>query len=61
MLELTLRESTELGHDYIGTEHLLLAMLAEGEGVGVQVLGGLGVDPAALRTTVLDRVRAPAS
>ncbi len=36
-------------------------MLAEGEGVGVQVLGGLGVDPAALRTTVLDRVRAPAS
>ena len=61
VLELTLRESTELGHDYIGTEHLLLAMLAEGEGVGVQVLGGLGVDPAALRTTVLDRVRAPAS
>ncbi|MGH3395554.1 MAG: Clp protease N-terminal domain-containing protein [Streptosporangiaceae bacterium] len=61
VLELTLRESMELGHDYIGTEHLLLGMLAEGEGVGVKVLGGLGVDPAALRTTVLDRVRATAS
>ena len=61
MLELTLRESMELGHDYIGTEHLLLGMLAEGEGVGVKVLSGLGMDPAALRTTVLNRVRATAS
>jgi ATP-dependent Clp protease ATP-binding subunit ClpA len=61
VLELTLRESTELGHDYVGTEHLLLALLTEGEGVGVQALGGIGVDPAALRTTVLDRVRARAS
>jgi ATP-dependent Clp protease ATP-binding subunit ClpC len=54
-------EAMTLGHDYIGTEHLLLALLAEGEGVGVQALGGIGVDPAALRTTVLDRVRARAS
>lgn len=61
VLELTLRESADLGHDFIGTEHLLLALLTEGEGVGVQALGGIGVDPAALRTTVLDRVRAPAS
>ena len=61
VLELTLRESMELGQDDIGTEHLLLGLLTEGEGVGVQALGAVGVDPAALRTTVLDRVRATAS
>jgi hypothetical protein len=61
VLELTLQESMELGHDYIGTEHLLLGLLAEGEGVGVEALGTLGVDPATLRTAVLERVRATAS
>jgi ATP-dependent Clp protease ATP-binding subunit ClpC len=58
VLELTLRESMELGHDEIGTEHLLLGLLAEGEGVGVAALGAVGVDSVALRTTVLERVRA---
>jgi ATP-dependent Clp protease ATP-binding subunit ClpC len=50
VLELSLRESLQLGHSYIGTEHILLGLVAEGEGVAAQVLGKLGVD--------LDRARA---
>jgi ATP-dependent Clp protease ATP-binding subunit ClpC len=61
VLELTLQQSTELGHEEIRTEHLLLGLLAEGEGVGVEALGAVGVDSAALRTTVLERVGTTAS
>jgi ATP-dependent Clp protease ATP-binding subunit ClpA len=50
VLELSLRESLQLGHDYIGTEHILLGLIREGEGVAAQVLVRLGAD--------LDRVRA---
>jgi len=42
VLELSLREASELGHRYIGTEHLLLALVREGEGVGCQILVRLG-------------------
>lgn len=42
-LELTLREGLRLGHNYIGTEHILLALLEQGEGAGYEVLSGLGV------------------
>ena len=49
VLELSLRESVQLGHDYIGTEHILLGLLREGDGVAAQVLVKLGAD--------LDRVR----
>jgi hypothetical protein len=42
-LELTMREGLRLGHNYIGTEHLLLALLEQGEGTGFEVLDGLGV------------------
>jgi ATP-dependent Clp protease ATP-binding subunit ClpA len=49
VLELSLRESGQLGHRYIGTEHILLAIVREGDGVAAQVLTGLGAD--------LDRVR----
>ena len=49
VLELSLRESLQRGHNYIGTEHILLGMISEGEGVAAQVLVGLGAD--------LDRVR----
>ncbi|KDN16556.1 Clp protease N-terminal domain-containing protein [Amycolatopsis rifamycinica] len=42
-LELTMREGLRLGHNYIGTEHLLLALLEQGEGAGFEVLDGLGV------------------
>ena len=44
VLELSLRESRQLGHDYIGTEHILLGLLREGEGVAAQVLVRLGAD-----------------
>ncbi|ATY09165.1 ATP-dependent Clp protease ATP-binding subunit [Amycolatopsis sp. AA4] len=43
-LELTLREGLRLGHNYIGTEHILLALLEQGEGAGYEVLAALGVD-----------------
>ena len=46
VLELSLREALVLGHNYIGTEHLLLGLVREGEGVGVQVLIGAGVEAA---------------
>jgi hypothetical protein len=45
-LELSLREALQFGHTYIGIEHLLLALLSEGEGVAAQVLAGLGVSYA---------------
>src|SRR6266851_8759606 len=44
VLELSLREALQLGHDYIGTEHILLGLISEGEGVAAQVLVKLGVD-----------------
>ncbi|WP_037365566.1 Clp protease N-terminal domain-containing protein [Amycolatopsis orientalis] len=43
-LELTLREGLRLGHNYIGTEHILLALLEQGEGAGYETLAALGVD-----------------
>jgi hypothetical protein len=45
-LELTFREALRLGHNYIGTEHILLALLEHGEGTGAEVLTGLGIDKA---------------
>jgi ATP-dependent Clp protease ATP-binding subunit ClpA len=55
VLELSLRESVALEHSYIGTEHLLLGMLAEGEGVGIKVLQALDVNVAELRPEILAR------
>ena len=42
VLELSLREALDLGHDYIGTEHILLGIVREGQGVAAQVLAALG-------------------
>jgi ATP-dependent Clp protease ATP-binding subunit ClpC len=53
VLELGLREALELGHGYIGTEHILLGLLREGEGVAVQVLVVLGASPPILRESTL--------
>jgi ATP-dependent Clp protease ATP-binding subunit ClpC len=53
VLELSLRESLQLGHDYIGTEHILLGLLREGEGVAAQVLVRLGADLNRVRQQVL--------
>jgi len=53
VLELSLRQALQLGHSYIGTEHMLLGLLREGEGVGVQVLVSLGTDLNQVRQRVL--------
>jgi hypothetical protein len=53
VLELSLREAIGLGHNYIGTEHMLLGMVREGEGVAVQVLVSLGADLVHVRETVV--------
>ncbi|HWE68388.1 MAG TPA: Clp protease N-terminal domain-containing protein [Acidimicrobiales bacterium] len=53
VLEYSLRQALQLDHAYIGTEHLLLGLLREGEGVGCRVLVGLEVDLEQLRYTVL--------
>ncbi|WP_420705471.1 Clp protease N-terminal domain-containing protein [Streptomyces sp. NRRL F-5126] len=54
-LEHTLREARALGRETFGTEHVLLGLLAAGEGRGLEVLAALGKDPAALREAVLAR------
>jgi ATP-dependent Clp protease ATP-binding subunit ClpC len=54
VLELSLREALQLHDQHIGTEHLLLGLIREGEGAGVQVLVGLGGDLARIRQRVLD-------
>ena len=53
VLELSLRESMQLGHSYIGTEHLLLGLLREGEGVGATVLVMLGADLGSVRREMI--------
>jgi ATP-dependent Clp protease ATP-binding subunit ClpC len=53
VLELSLRESLQLGHDYIGTEHILLGLLREGDGVGAQVLVRLGAELNQVRQQVI--------
>jgi ATP-dependent Clp protease ATP-binding subunit ClpA len=53
ILELSLREALQLSHNYIGTEHILLGLIREGDGVAVHVLTGLGADLNRLRQQVL--------
>src|SRR5690625_2310622 len=52
VLELSLREALQLGHNYIGTEHILLGLIREGEGIAAQVLTKLGADLARVRQQV---------
>jgi hypothetical protein len=70
VMELSLREALQLGHNYIGTEHLLLGLVREGEGVGCQVLANLGIELPRARQQViallsggglLEQRRAPAA
>jgi ATP-dependent Clp protease ATP-binding subunit ClpC len=56
VLELALREALQLGHNYIGTEHLLLGLIREGEGVAAQVLQKLGADLDRVRHTVIQQL-----
>jgi ATP-dependent Clp protease ATP-binding subunit ClpC len=58
VLELSLREALQLGHNYIGTEHILLGLLREGEGVAAQVLVRLGADLNRVRQEVIQLLRA---
>src|SRR5437016_4749018 len=53
VLELSLREALQLGHNYIGTEHILLGLIREGEGVAAQVLVKLGADLNRVRQQVI--------
>jgi ATP-dependent Clp protease ATP-binding subunit ClpC len=57
VLELALREALQLGHNYIGTEHILLGLVREGEGVAAQVLVRRGADLDRVRATVLAEVK----
>jgi hypothetical protein len=59
VLELSLRQALQLGHSYIGTEHILLGLHQEGEGVAMQVLGALGVNPSDVRREVIQRLGGP--
>jgi ATP-dependent Clp protease ATP-binding subunit ClpC len=52
-LELSLTEAVQLGHDYVGTEHVLLGLLREGDGVAAQVLVKLGADLNRVRQQVI--------
>ena len=58
VLELSLREALRLKHDYIGTEHILLGLIREGEGVAAQVLVKLGADLARVRDQVIELLAA---
>ncbi|WP_030526158.1 ATP-dependent Clp protease ATP-binding subunit [Phycicoccus jejuensis] len=56
VLELSLREALQLGHNYIGTEHILLGLIREGEGVAAQVLVKLGADLSRVRQQVIQLI-----
>lgn len=53
LLELSVEEARSLGHNYIGTEHLLLALIREGEGVAAQILVGMGLNLEAVKQEVI--------
>ena len=57
ILELSLREALALRHKYIGTEHILLGLVREGEGLAMLVLTRLGAGPQVIRARVLDALR----
>ena len=59
VLELSLREALQLGHNYIGTEHTLLGLIREGEGVAAQVLQQLGAELQKVRQTVIQLLSGP--
>ncbi len=61
VLELSLREALQLGHNYIGTEHILLGLIREGEGVAAQVLESLGADLQKVRQSVIQLLSSPGS
>jgi hypothetical protein len=57
VLELSLREALQLGHNYIGTEHILLGLIREGNGLAAELIVGFGVPPSRLRAQVIGLLR----
>lgn len=57
VIRLSREEAIRLGHDYIGTEHLLLGIIREGEGIAIRILKNLGCDPLNLKKNIEDTVR----
>jgi ATP-dependent Clp protease ATP-binding subunit ClpA len=53
VLEMSLREAVQLGHSYIGTEHLLLGIVRQGDGAAVRILNNLGVEMSGIQTQVV--------
>ncbi|RKY38047.1 MAG: ATP-dependent Clp protease ATP-binding subunit ClpC [Candidatus Omnitrophota bacterium] len=60
-IELAMDEANSMGHNYIGTEHLLLGLIREGEGVAYQVLTNLGLDLGRVREAIMDILGAPSN
>ena len=60
VISLSREEALRLGHDYIGTEHLLLGMIREGEGVAIEVLKKLGLSMDELRDSIEEATRSTA-
>jgi ATP-dependent Clp protease ATP-binding subunit ClpC len=56
VLEFSLREALQLGHSYVGTEHLLLGLVREGNGVAAGILDDLGVELTQVRARVIERI-----
>lgn len=56
VLELALREALSLGHNYVGTEHILLGLVREGEGVGMRILLNHDLDPDKVRDEIIRRL-----
>jgi ATP-dependent Clp protease ATP-binding subunit ClpA len=61
ILELSLREALQLGHNYIGTEHVLLGLIREGEGLGAKIVARLGADLDRVRERTIEAVLDPSS
>jgi SAM-dependent methyltransferase len=59
VLDLALREALALGHNYVGTEHILLALVRENEGVAARILLGFGADPVTIRGGIVDMISGP--
>jgi ATP-dependent Clp protease ATP-binding subunit ClpC len=57
VIRLSREEALRLGHDYIGTEHLLLGIIREGEGIAVKILRNMGCDLYKLKKAIEDTVR----
>ena len=58
VIQFSREEAMRLGHDYIGTEHLLLGLLREGEGIAAEIMKNVGLDLDELRKAIEDTVRA---